>query len=148
MQYFLGWSVTVAGAGQHMEMDVEMRLSFPKNKPSNSLMLTNKENPYFLEHKEEPPPASYFDQRVLPIALNRYASGGNPKRALTRVNTGELLIFKVKINIGYLTQIIPGINSTTYHLPSVNTSGSILGRQTASQAIKVIYFVTFFFFKL
>ena len=84
----LGWSVTVAGAGQHMEMDVEMRLSFPKNKATNNLMLTNKENPYFLEHKEETPTTSYFDQRVLPTALNRYSSGGNPKRTLTRINTG------------------------------------------------------------
>lgn len=86
-----GWSVTVAGAGQHMEMDVEMRLIFPKNKASNNLMLTDKESPYFLEHKEETPSASYFDQRVLPTALNRYSSVGNSKRALTRVNTGICL---------------------------------------------------------
>ncbi|CAO1378785.1 unnamed protein product [Diamesa hyperborea] len=131
-----GWSVTVAG-NYHPEMtpDVEMKLSFNKNKmdiqKKNIDMenyLTRNQEPIQTQHKEE----VYFynnrniDHQILPaapISQNQYHTKPfiNQRRSLSlaRVDTG-----------------LP--KQKSYHLPNLNIPQSRTARTTGRKSIKQV----------
>ncbi|CAO1411872.1 unnamed protein product [Diamesa serratosioi] len=148
-----GWSVTVAG-NYHPEMtpDVEMKLSFNKNKMDiqkknidlNNYLVRN-QSPIQTQHKEE----VYFynnrntEHQILPAAQinqNQYHNKPfiNQRRSLSlaRVDTGE-----IKCQLKYLINLFnsPGLTKQkSYHLPNLNVPQSRTARTTGRKSIKQV----------